>query len=169
MNANDPSLNETATVERCVYFNVSAYQLWQAITSRTIIDKYFILPTTCLELVHGGEISFGLGNNKVIYGTIDLIEAPNQLHYSFSFAHYPDDPASHVCYTVEKIGPALSCLYLRHENILLASETLRDVKFGWDRILSEMKSYLETGRRLNWPEDPAPRVPAQSTRATTKL
>lgn len=143
----------TATVERCVYVNVSAARLWDAITSRAHIDAYFLLPTACFDLAEGGEVSFGVGDDKIISGTIEFFEAPGRLEHSFAFAHYPDDPLSRVCYTVENIGPELSCLYLRHENLLPGSRTHQDVAVGWDRILSEMKSYLETGRGLNWPED----------------
>lgn len=142
------------TFERCIYINVPASRLWEAITSPTLIDEYFILPTASFDLFEGGHICFGATNNKIIDGVIDLIEAPSRLGYSFAFTHYPDEPASRVVYMIEEIGPNLSCLYLRHENLLLTSRTFQDVTIGWDRILSEMKTFLETGRGLNWPEDP---------------
>ncbi len=49
-----------------------------------------------------------------------------------------------------KIGTAKEavCLKVMHDNFKVGSKMPEMVKDGWPRVLSSMKSYLETGRAL---------------------
>jgi hypothetical protein len=43
----------------------------------------------------------------------------------------------------------MTCLKVTHDNLKAGSKMLRGVSWGWPRVLSSMKSFLETGKGLN--------------------
>jgi hypothetical protein len=62
----------------------------------------------------------------------------------------PDRPAdqSRVTFVIEAIED-MTCLKVTHDNLKAGSKMLRGVSWGWPRVLSSMKSFLETGKGLN--------------------
>jgi hypothetical protein len=62
----------------------------------------------------------------------------------------PDKPAvkSRVTFEISPIEDQV-CLVVTHDQLKAGSKTLRNVSWGWPRVLSSMKSFLETGKGLN--------------------
>ena len=62
----------------------------------------------------------------------------------------PDDLAdkSRVTFEIEQIKEQV-CLTVTHGNFKADSKMAGKVSGGWPRVLSSMKSYLETGKGLN--------------------
>ncbi len=62
----------------------------------------------------------------------------------------PDDATdkSRVTFEIELIEDMV-CLTVTHGNFKAASPMVGKVSFGWPRVLSSMKSFLETGKGLN--------------------
>jgi len=62
----------------------------------------------------------------------------------------PDDLAdkSRVTFEIEAIKDQV-CLTVTHGNFKAGSKMAGKVSWGWPRVLSSMKSYLETGKGLN--------------------
>ena len=62
----------------------------------------------------------------------------------------PDNLAykSRVIFEIEAIGD-MTCLTVTHGNFTPGSPTFKNVSRGWPRVLSSMKSFLETGKGLN--------------------
>jgi uncharacterized protein YndB with AHSA1/START domain len=54
---------------------------------------------------------------------------------------------SRVTFEVETIGD-MTRLTVTHDELEPGSEMLRDISNGWPRVLSSLKSFLETGRPL---------------------
>jgi uncharacterized protein YndB with AHSA1/START domain len=59
-----------------------AADLWSALTEKTVIDPYYLVPAKTLELWKGGKTGFG-GEAEVITGTILKLEAPGSLVHTF--------------------------------------------------------------------------------------
>jgi len=62
----------------------------------------------------------------------------------------PDDlkDKSRVTFEIEGIKDMV-CLTVTHDNFKAGSKMARKVSWGWPRVLSSMKSFLETGKGLN--------------------
>ncbi len=62
----------------------------------------------------------------------------------------PDRPAdqSRVTFEIEAIED-MTCLKVTHDKLKAGSKMLRGVSWGWPRVLSSMKTFLETGTGLN--------------------
>jgi hypothetical protein len=74
---------------------------------------------------------------------------------SWSFVRNPeasDDPPSRVVFEIEELGDT-SRLTLTHEGFDEETWTYRSVGEGWPKILSGMKSMLETGEPLSVARD----------------
>jgi uncharacterized protein YndB with AHSA1/START domain len=55
---------------------------------------------------------------------------------------------SRVTFEIEKIEDMV-CLKVTHDNLKPGSKMLRGVSGGWPRVLSSLKSFLETGKGLD--------------------
>lgn len=62
----------------------------------------------------------------------------------------PDDlkDKSVVTFEIEKLKGSV-CLTVTHDKLKAGSKMLRGVSWGWPRVLSSMKSFLETGEGLS--------------------
>ena len=55
---------------------------------------------------------------------------------------------SRVTFEIEQIED-MTCLTVAHDNLKPGSRMLRGVSWGWPRVISSMKTFLETGKGLN--------------------
>jgi len=55
---------------------------------------------------------------------------------------------SRVTFKIEAME-GMTCLTVIHENFTPGSPTFKNVSWGWPRVLSSMKTFLETGKGLN--------------------
>jgi hypothetical protein len=60
-----------------------------------------------------------------------------------------DDPPSRVTWEIEPIGFGTCSLTLRHDDFAGATRTFESVRTGWPKVLSSLKSLLETGTALS--------------------
>ncbi len=111
-------------------------------------------PVRTLELKKAGRISYG-GDVDLISGTIIEVEPPKILVHTFKFAG-SDDPETRVSYEVEPIGESMCSLTISHTGFQAEDQTYADITGGWPVIASSLKTLLETGRSLPWPEKPNP-------------
>ena len=133
------------------YIGVPVNRVWQALITKADVDQYYLAPLGKLDLQEDGEIYYGTEKNKVISGEIiDFIEN-EELSHSFRFAFRKDEEESVVLYQLEAIGDEVTELAVVHSGIV-SEETLQDIKGGWPTIISQLKTYLETGSGLSWPE-----------------
>lgn len=125
--------------------------VWEALTSKTIIDRYYLAPVLALELKTGGRISYGAGDSELIFGIITEIDPPKSLVHSFRFAG-SSDPETTVTYSMEPVGKLMSVLHITHSGFSAAEKTYADISGGWPVIASSLKTLLETGTPLPWPK-----------------
>jgi hypothetical protein len=58
-----------------------------------------------------------------------------------------------VTYDIEPGGDAMCVLYLTHSGFQSKNQTFTDITGGWPVILSSLKTLLETGKPLPWPNN----------------
>ncbi len=62
----------------------------------------------------------------------------------------PDDlkDKSRVTFEIEAVED-MTCLVVTHDKLNEGSKMLRGVSEGWPKVLSSLKTFLETGKALN--------------------
>jgi len=133
--------------ETVFFIGAPVDRVWDALINPEVVEKYYLCPLSEIDPVIGGTIKYGGG---LISGEITDFEEKSKLSHSFAFAHHPDEPASEVTYRLRAHGEVTE-LSLLHDGFAAESKTFEDIRGGWPTILSELKSYLETGRGLPWP------------------
>jgi uncharacterized protein YndB with AHSA1/START domain len=127
-----------------------AAEVWSALTEKKTIDQYYMAPVHTLELRKGGRISYG-GEAEVISGTITEMEAPKVLAHTFQFVG-SENPETRVSYGIKPIGDSMCSLEISHTGFGAENQTYADIRGGWPVIASALKTLLETGKPLPWPE-----------------
>ena len=146
----------TTAIERNVYLAVPAENVWQGITTPEIVSRYFLTPLLKIDLKVGGVMHYeSLGAVTVEAKILELEEGKKLVH---SFAFTPDtheeveaDPPTQVSYEIWPLGE-MSFLELRHKGFPSRNRTFQNATVGWDKNLSGLKTVLETGKVLPWPE-----------------
>lgn len=129
-----------------------AKEVWRALTEKETVDRYYMVPLLVLEPKVGGKISYGR-DGEMITGRIIEIDAPKTLVHTFRFAGSAD-PETRVSYSVTAIGDAMCSLEISHTGFAAEDQAFADISGGWPVIASSLKTLLETGRGLPWPEKP---------------
>lgn len=113
---------------------------------------YFGMPISDPRAV-GDPVWFGPDEDgSPIVGTVTEHEPPHRFAHTFRFRHQ-DDPPSHVRFTLTELGDDLTRLDTVHWGFAdRASGTYQDICGGWPAILSGLKTLLETGETIRWPE-----------------
>ncbi len=151
------SMTERALNERprhvCeVYIRCTPQELWRAITDPELSAAY----------IGGGIISdFAVGSawtmpsgegdaaESYVEGEILEIEPPLKLVMTWNELEPAmlDDPLSRVTWEIEAVGESCK-LTLAHDGFGSENETFRSVGGGWPKVLSSLKSLVETGTAL---------------------
>ncbi len=125
--------------------------VWEALTDKRLVDRYFMAPLTALEPKCGGRISYGSAGSEAIVGAILEMDEPRKLVHSFRFAESPDFD-SIVSYEIKGIGDEMCVLDIFHTGFPVESQAFADISGGWPVIASSLKTLLETGEVLPWPK-----------------
>lgn len=147
----------TAETSNKVEFHYTIYiakpvkEVWSAITEKQSVDQYYMAPVLKLELKPGGAISYG-GKSPVIEGIVKEVEPSKKLVHTFHFVG-SKDPDSTVTYELKAIGDSMCVLDLTHEGFSGPNQTYADITGGWPVILSSLKTFLETGKKMPWPKN----------------
>lgn len=131
-----------------------AKDVWSALIEKKTIDQYYMAPLHTLEPKKGGRISYG-GDKELISGTITVFEAPKTLGHTFKFAG-SDDTETQVTYQITAIGDSMCSLTISHTGFKAENQSFADISGGWPVIASSLKTLLETGRSMPWPEAKKP-------------
>lgn len=140
--------------ENTLYIAKPAEAVWNALTEKETVDQYFMAPVHTLTLEEGGRISYGV-DSEMIFGTILKFEKPRLLKHTFQFSG-TEDPETTVTYRIKSIGEKLSALTISQTGFPEENQTFANIQGGWPVIASSLKTLLETGDPLPWPdaEDP---------------
>jgi len=140
----------TITHRYQIFIQASPEQVWKAVTDGDISPHYYFGTTVTSDWKVGSTYTYGSEQvKKMIEGEILEIDPPNKLVQTFQPLWEPDAQAlstSKVTWLFEESGEGCK--------LTLVHEELDDVPFangiieGWSRILSSLKTYLETGNSL---------------------
>jgi len=92
----------------------------------------------------------GAANQVDIAGTVLESSAPRRLVISWAFPSELDRPekVSRVSFEIEPYKGQHARLTVIHEELEPASKMERGITSGWPLVLSNLKSFLETGRAM---------------------
>jgi len=138
-----------------VYIRTTPEKLWQCLTEPEMTRHYFHGTDFQSELTMGASIEYKLtegdSTRVAVSGEIFEIEPPRRLGYTFRFMSN-DDPHTRVRYAIDPVGDMVK-LTVTHEGFDGETETYKDTQQGWPPILSGLKTLLETGEPLQFPEE----------------
>jgi len=125
-------------------------EVWDALTRADIVKRYYFGFDLAANLEAGG--SYSLNHPKSgpqIDGEILEIEPPRRLVQTFRFVN-GDDPPSRVTWELEPWGKNGTVLTLVHDGFESETDTYKGVDGGWPAIVSGLKTWLETGKPLDY-------------------
>jgi uncharacterized protein YndB with AHSA1/START domain len=137
-----------------IFIATPATDVWRALTEKKMMDRYHMVPVHSLELRKGGKISYG-GDAELILGHIIEFNPPKTLVHTFKFAG-SDDPETRVAYEITPAGNSMCSLKISHTGFQAEDQTFADITGGWPAIASSLKTLLETGHGLPWPNQKEP-------------
>lgn len=131
------------------YINSTAEKVWRALTDGEVTRQYWANHRNVSDWKVGSEWQHQAADNpdKVdIVGTVILNEKPNRLVVSWASPKFAADPeqVSRVTYEIAADGPVVR-LTVTHEELQAGSNMLQNISGGWPMVLSNLKSFLETG------------------------
>jgi uncharacterized protein YndB with AHSA1/START domain/DNA-binding transcriptional ArsR family regulator len=135
------------------YIRTKPELLWAAITRPEITCRYFFGTSIRSTLAPGAPIEYMLRGEDgaemtAVAGEVLEVEPPRRLVHTFRFPHLPD-AATRVTYEIEVVDAETVKLTLTHDGFDGVTPTHREVGGGWPRVLSSLKSLLETGTPLD--------------------
>ncbi len=131
------------------YINTTAEKLWDALTSAEFTRQYWNGKSVQSDWKVGSPISLITTKGAVSwFGNVLSYDPYTSLSYTFDVSQMPPlatEPVSRVTYTLAPLGDAIMLTVL-HEELSDAVEA--GISTGWPRILSSVKSFLESGKPL---------------------
>ena len=143
---------EDISFSTTIFIKASKTQVWNALVEPKEVSKYFMCPMIRMGNKIGDSIEYGIGKDVMISGKIVEFKIEDALSYSFMF-----DPESHkgtekdaqtlVNVTISE-DKGITTLNLVHGGFQGKDQTYANIVGGWPWILSNLKTYLETGKTL---------------------
>jgi len=129
------------------YIRSTPKEVWAAITKPEFTRKYWGEMSNVSDWKKGSEWHH-LNPDKEVWIQGKVLESHPPKRLVLSWAD-PDKPAekSQVTFEIEKEENMVS-LIVTHDKLKPGSPMLKGVSRGWPRVLSSLKSYLETGKGL---------------------
>jgi uncharacterized protein YndB with AHSA1/START domain len=133
-----------------VFIKATPEQIWEAITQPEFTQKYFY--GARIETIGGQRISHGPDGS--LWGDEAILEedAPRKLVHRWRPQYDPElatEESSRVTWEIEPQDDGTSLLTVVHDQLEGAPKTAASVAGpGWMRVLSGLKTLLETGKPL---------------------
>ena len=131
-----------------IFIKATPEQVWDAITKPEFTERYF--HGVRVELAGGRRISRGPGGEVWGDEAVTEIDPPRRLVHEWRSTWDPEmaeEPASRVTWEIEE-QDGVSMLTVVHDQLEGAPKTAAGVAGGWMRVLSGLKTLLETGAPL---------------------
>ncbi|MGH2544090.1 MAG: SRPBCC domain-containing protein, partial [Ardenticatenaceae bacterium] len=125
-------------------------EVWKALTRLDRQGEWYVAPCLAFGWERGERVAWGQPNAPVIEGKLVTWQPATYLAYSFEFTRL-DEPASLVEWQVLPQGEVV-WVEVKQRFPEEAPETQAIVTDGWTLVLARLKTLLETGQPLPWPE-----------------
>jgi len=134
--------------EYTIFVSADSEKVWQYIVTPEHVKNYFLAPMSKIELKKGGDIIYADG---MISGKVTDVKPGLLLKHTFKFAHLKDEKESNVEYLLRPLGKVTQ-ITLVHHGFAEEGKTYNDIATGWPVIMSQLKTYIETGKHMPWPK-----------------
>ena len=131
------------------YIKTSAEKLWQAITNPEFSRQYWVdgITSDWKEGSNWMQIAKD-GGTPPVGGKILESNPPKRLVMTWEDGFDATD-TSRVTFDIETLSNDMVQLNVWHGDFKTGSQMIGKVTFGWSRVLSSLKSLLETGKALD--------------------
>jgi uncharacterized protein YndB with AHSA1/START domain len=141
-----------ATFVYVVYIATSPEKAWQALTEGEVTRQYWGYENVSdWKVGSKWEHRRADGSPKpLLVGQVIEIKPPRRLVLTWAAPEDAADRAKHtrVTFELEPIEKMVR-LTVTHDELVAGSDMHRSISEGWPRVLSSLKSFLETGRPLD--------------------
>ena len=132
------------------YIYTTAQKVWDAITKPEFAHRYW-MHTNVSDWKPGSrwEHQHGDGSGKVLIdGTVLESVSPRRLVMTWTRPDKSKEP-SRVTFDIADYAPGLVCLTVTHDQLEHDEAMASSISGGWPKVLSNLKSLLETGKTEN--------------------
>lgn len=146
------------------YIATTPEKLWQALIDTDMMAQWWVDPKEGCARVNVSDWKPGSRweHRRAGEGTVDILgkvveAAPSsRLAYTWARPSDADDDTKHsrVAFDIEPYGDGLVRLTVTHDDLEKDPQMLSGISGGWPKVLSNLKTLLETGRAL-------PRTPSE--------
>jgi uncharacterized protein YndB with AHSA1/START domain len=141
-----------ATFVYVVYIATTPEKVWQALTEGAVTRQYWGYENVSdWKTGSRWEHRDGDGAGKILLaGQVLEVNPPRRLVITWAAPEDAANPAkqARVTFEIERVEKMVR-LTVTHDELEEGSEMHRGIVEGWPRVLSSLKSFLETGRPLD--------------------
>jgi uncharacterized protein YndB with AHSA1/START domain len=142
------------------YIATSPEQVWRALVNTDVTREFWVDPTSdrpAHENVSDWKPGSRWEHRRIdAAGTVDMVgkvvesSPPRRLVVTWARPKDAEDEAKHsrVTFDIEPQGDGLVRLTVTHEDLEGDAQMLAGISDGWPKVLSNLKTLLETGRAL---------------------
>ena len=141
------------------YIATTPEKAWQALVDTDMMREWWVDPKAGCARVNVSDWKPGSrwehrrtdGSGAVdIVGRVVESAPPHRLVYTWARPADADDAAKHsrVAFDIEAYGDGLIRLTVTHDELERDPQMLESISGGWPKVLSNLKTFLETGRAL---------------------
>ncbi len=133
------------------YIETTPEKLWEALTSGAFTKLYWFGRRIESDWTVGAPVRFydSADDSLTDSGDVLVYDEPKTLAYTFKNEVSADEQVpGRVTFTIEPRSTTVVKLEVVHDEI--AEDTVEGWRNGWGPILANLKTYLETGRTLQF-------------------
>ena len=135
-----------------VYINVTRDRVWDALTKAEFTSRYFYGTELHSDLKVGSRFFYTTPDGTpMVDGKLIESDPPRRLVHTWSAQYDPSlaaEPPSRVTWVLEEEPGGVTKLTVVHDGFEHETATYASVAGGWPRVLSALKTFLETGESL---------------------
>lgn len=135
-----------------VYIKAPRERVWDAITKAEFTSRYFFGAIIHSDLKAGSPLNYTARDGTLMVdGSVVECDPPRRLAHTFQVRYDPalsGDPASRVTWELEQEESGVTKVTVLHDGFETETGTYQSVAGGWPRILSALKTLLETGESM---------------------
>ncbi|MCB0076857.1 MAG: SRPBCC domain-containing protein [Anaerolineales bacterium] len=137
-------------VRAATYIHAPYELVWRTLTRPEYHDRWHVAPCLAFGTEAGDRVAWGVDEESEIEGTLFRWEPATGFAHSFAFTKL-GEPASVVEWQVQPLGE-LVWVEIKHDFPEEALETQAIITDGWTLVLARLKTLLEVGEPMPWPE-----------------
>ncbi|MBS0272854.1 MAG: SRPBCC family protein [Proteobacteria bacterium] len=132
------------------YIYTTPQKVWDAITKPEFAKRYWFNYNVS-DWKMGSRWEHRKGDDSgtvMVDGTVLESDPPHRLVTTWTRPDKSKEP-SRVTYDIAQYGPGLVCLTVTHDQLERDPAMANGISGGWPKVLSNLKSLLETGKTEN--------------------